>query len=251
MKNKIAIFIISCTAAFCIQSCSYSEAGLGDNMSFGEGTGGSMARFTVANNHLYTVDQSNLKVFDLSSAESPEYKKVSPVGFGVETIFPLGDKLFLGTNSGMYIYDVSSPVSPRQISFYEHVVACDPVVSDGDYAYVTLSSVQQRCWRPVNELQIIDLKNMQSPQLLKQYPMDGPRGLAINNDTLWVCDNGLKVFDVSDKTNIVELFHFSDIPAYDVILDNNRALVIGEAGFTQYILEADTIRKLSEINIEL
>ena len=77
MKNKNILFVLLCSV-LCIQSCSYSDAGLGDSISIGEGTGGSMARFTIANNHLYTVDNSNLKVFDLSSADSPEYKNNSP-----------------------------------------------------------------------------------------------------------------------------------------------------------------------------
>ena len=77
----------------------------------------------------------------------------------------------------------------------------------------------------------------------------GPRGLAIRNDTLWVCDNGIKVFDAVDKSNIVQLYHYNDLIAYDLILDQDRALVIGESGFVQYKIESDTIRRLSEINI--
>ena len=83
----------------------------------------------------------------------------------METIFPLGDKLFLGTSTGMYIYGISTAGTPRQISFYEHVIACDPVVSDGEYAYVTLNASREECWRSVNELQIIDLQNIERPQL--------------------------------------------------------------------------------------
>ncbi len=252
MKNKnlfgislISFFLLS----FISQSCEFNDIGAKD--SSGEGTGGSMARFTIVADHLFTVDHTNLKVFDISQPDNPEFKKDKPVGFEVETIFPIGNTLFLGTSSGMYIYDVSTHTSPIEISFYEHIVSCDPVVSDGDYAYVTLSNLSERCWRAVNELHIIDLANLQSPTLVKQYEMIGPRGLAIRQDTLWVCDDGLKVFDVSDKTNIEELFHFDDIVAYDIILDKDRALVIGETGFVQYKMEGDSLRKLSEINVGL
>jgi len=245
--NKVFLpFIIFSVFA---QSCEYQDAGF---ESTGDvGTGGSMARFTIANNHLYTVDNENLKVFDLSAAENPVYKKDLYVGFGVETIFPLNENLFLGTNNGMYIYDISTPVSPTQVSFYEHVIACDPVVSDGRFAYVTLSSTRDMCWRSVDELQIIDLQNIKKPQLIKRQEMEGPRGLAIRNDSLWVCDNGIKIYDVKDKNNIQSLHHFDDLNAYDLILDKDRALVIGESGFVQYKLSNDTIIKLSQINVEL
>jgi hypothetical protein len=231
-----------------LQSCSYGDSsfeGASDS-----GTGGSMARFTVVGNHLFTVDQQSLNVFDVTWAENPEFRQRNNVGFGVETIFPLGDKLFLGTSTGMYIYDISTAGSPSQISFYEHVIACDPVVSDGQFAYVTLNASRQECWRSVNELQIISLQNINNPQLVKQHPMNSPRGLAVRNDTLWVCDQGLKIFDIADKLNIEQLYHFSDLVAYDIILDRNRALVIGESGFVQYKLANDTIIKLSEINVE-
>jgi hypothetical protein len=239
----IFLFVVS-------QGCQMGDDTSSD-FSGGEGTGGSMARFTIANNHLYTVDQSTINVFDLSNPETPEFKIKKQVGFGVETIFPLNNNLFLGTSTGMYIYDVNNPVLPKEISFFEHVVSCDPVVSDGDYAYVTLSSSNQTCWRWVNELQIIDLHDLGKPKLVKQYELDCPRGLAVRNDTLWVCDNGIKIFDATDKMDIKLLYHFSDIVAYDVILKNELAFVIGETGFNQYKFENDTIIKLSEINVQL
>lgn len=233
-----------------VLACQF-ESGSDTEFSTGEGTGGSMARFTIANNYLYTVDQVSLKAFDLSDPTTPVFKKSIQVGFNVETIFPLNRNLFLGTSTGMYIYDIRTPNQPKEVSFYEHVVSCDPVVSDGQYAYVTLNSSTQLCWRTVNELQIINLQNLNSPELVKQYPMTSPRGLAIRNDTLWLCDDGLKVFDVADKMNIRLLHHFRNLKAYDVILNKQLVLVTGETGFVEYKMENDTIVKLSEIKVQL
>jgi hypothetical protein len=233
---------------FFLYSCQYGTESASD-FSSGEGTGGSMARFTIAGNNLYTVDQYSLKVFNLINPQKPEFIVSRSVGFNIETIFPLNKNLFLGTSTGMYIYDITAPENPQKVTFYEHVLSCDPVVSDGKYAYVTLSSSNQRCWRGTNELQIIDLQNLKSPTLVKQYTLSAPRGLAIRNDTLWVCDQGIKVLDVSNKQQIREMYNFNDISAYDIILNNNLALVSGETGFTQYKLENNTIRKLSEIKI--
>ena len=231
-----------------IQSCQY---GTDSDFSYspGEGTGGSMARFTVSKNHLFTIDDSFLKVFSLAAPETPEFKKNQFVGERLETIFPLGDNLFFGTSAGMFIYDISNPELPEEVSFYEHVVSCDPVVSDGQFAYVTLNSSNERCWRSVNELHIIDIQDLENPQLVKQYNMTSPRGLTVRNDTLWICDDGLKIFDVKDKQDISLLYHFNGISAYDIILNKQLALVTGETGFAQYRLQNGSIIKISEINI--
>lgn len=249
MKTKLYIVLsLAAISTLMLTSCENFDFGAKDGAG-GEGTGGSMARFTMVNDHLYTVDNRDLKVFDITQAETPVFRVKKAVGVDVETIFPLDTLLFLGTSNGMYIYDVSTPVIPRELSYYEHVVSCDPVVSDGDYAYVTLRSGNQRCWRGVNELHIIDIENIQNPNLLKSYDMESPRGLAIKNDTLWVCDDGLRVFNSTNKNAIEELYHFDDILAYDIILVENRALVIGETGFIQYQLEGGSLKKLSEIII--
>lgn len=81
--------------------------------------------------------------------------------------------------------------------------------------------------------------------------MTNPRGLAIRNDTLWVCDEGLKILDVSDKSNIEQLYYFDNLAANDLILDDDRALVIGESGLIQYKIENGIIKKLSEIPVGL
>lgn len=247
LKTRTWILICGCLVA--VLSCqlgSDSEAGF----TSGEGSGGSMARFAITGNNLYAVDQVSLKIFNIANPQNPQFIVSRPVGFGIETIFPLQQNLFLGTSTGMYIYDINSPENPQRISFFEHIISCDPVVSDGKYAYVTLSSGNQRCWRGTNELQIIDLQNLKSPILVKQYPLTQPRGLAIRNDTLLVCDKGLKGFDVSNKQNVKPLFDFSDISAYDVIFNNRFVLVTGETGFVQYELADNSIRKLSEIKIK-
>lgn len=250
MKKIHQILLTIIILSIIIYACSYESAS--DSFAGADsGQGGSMARFTVVGDYLYAVDNEHLKAFDISSIEQPEYKKETYVGSGVETIFPLNNNLFLGTTNGMYIYNIVSQGEPQKISFYEHVIACDPVVSDGDFAYVTLSSGRDFCWRAVDELQILDLKDMSHPQLIKQYSMEGPRGLAIRNDSLWVCDKGLKLLDVGDKQNIRQLNYFNTISAYDIILDHNRALVIGENGFVQYKFENDSIVKISQIDVNL
>lgn len=231
--------IITCSKDADINSVGGSESG----------TGGSLARFTIVDNHLYTVDHQTLKVFDVSESINPEFIKSMNVGFGIETIFPKDTLLFLGSQLGMYIYSIKSPATPEYISLYEHVFSCDPVVVEGKYAYVTLHSRDSWCGRMSNELQIIDISNIYSPQMVQSYPMENPLGLGIDNGELFLCDNALKVYDASDPLNLNFKQSFY-IEAFDVIPLNGLLLVIGENGLYQYSYSGSAITLISKIEKE-
>ena len=115
--------------------------------------------------------------------------------------------------------------------------SCDPVVVDDKYAYVTLRS-GTTCQGFTNQLEVINVQDLSSPQLLKTYPMTNPHGLGIDNTTLFICDgdDGLKAFDASDINTIDRnmLAHYKNINATDVIPYNNILIMIGEDGIFQY-----------------
>jgi hypothetical protein len=103
------------------------------------GTNGSMARFSIINNFLYTVGYSNLTAFDISQPYAPAFASTVQVDWHVETIYPLKDRLFVGTNNGMYMYDVqNSPSTPALIDCLRISVPVS-VIADDDYAYITLN----------------------------------------------------------------------------------------------------------------
>jgi hypothetical protein len=60
-----------------------------ESSSFGAsgGAGGSTARFTIAGNYLYVVDNVALKAFDISNNTAPVYKSKTDIGVNIETIF--------------------------------------------------------------------------------------------------------------------------------------------------------------------
>ncbi|WP_235298424.1 LVIVD repeat-containing protein [Portibacter marinus] len=214
-------------------------------LSFGEssssgnsGVGGSFARFTIYDDYLYTVDQSSLNIWDIANEANPERITSKHLGWGIETIFPYQDKLFIGSNAGMFIFDNSDPSNPLQTAEFRHAQACDPVVVQDDIAYVTLRDGNQ-CNGFDNQLDVIDVSNIYRPSLIKSYDMKHPHGLAIRDNNLFICEGnfGLKVFDASDAEAITrnELAHLSDINAYDVISLNSELLfLVGSDGFFQY-----------------
>ncbi|MGI4735122.1 MAG: LVIVD repeat-containing protein [Janthinobacterium lividum] len=214
------------------------------------GKSGSLARFAVLNQALYTVDNQSLRLFDLQNPAVPVAGTTLPLGFGIETIFPQDHYLFLGTQSGMFIYDVAVPTAPKQLSFYSHTRSCDPVVVDGRYAYVTLraGSASACGGGTTNVLEVIDLTTLSQPRLARSYPLAGPQGLGAENNRLYVCDEGLKSFDTSRAPELTQLQHFS-ANVTDVIPNGDYLLAIGPGGLYQYHLAGATLQQVSMLAI--
>ena len=213
------------------------------------GVGGSMARFTIVNDFMYTVDRHSLKCISISNAAEPVVKNTVSAGFDIETIYPFKNTLFVGSMGGMYIFDITNPESPAAKSTFVHSRACDPVIADDKYAYVTLRA-GTNCGPTANELQVIDIKNLESPSLVKSYPLSGPYGLAKDNDLLFICDGtaGLKAYNAVDVQNLQLKETISGIDTYDVIAMNNIALVVAKDGLYQYdYSDVSDIRLLSKI----
>ncbi|MDH3708627.1 MAG: hypothetical protein OER04_02000 [Cyclobacteriaceae bacterium] len=220
----------------------------------GSGLGGSFARFAIYQDYLYVVDNWSMHVFDVNTLTDPARLSTIELGWGIETIFPYNDKLFIGSNTGMQIFDNSAPQSPQFLSTFNHAQACDPVVAQGHYAYVTLRS-GNACFGITDQLDVIDISNIQQPLLVKTYLMESPHGLAIDDDLLFLCEGeyGLKVFNVADKEAINDnlLSHLPSIPAYDVIAIDSHLILVGAQGIYQFdYSNPEELKLLSVISIQ-
>ncbi|MFD2037115.1 hypothetical protein ACFSKL_20115 [Belliella marina] len=229
-----------------------ADASRGGSESYGQG--GSMARFTLMNAHLYAVDESSLRVFNIEQKENPDFIKNINLGWGIETIFPFQNKLFIGSNTGMHIYDASTPDAPTQMSVYQHVTACDPVVVNETHAFVTLRS-GVGCRFGVDELQILNIQDPYAPKLLKSYPMENPHGLALAGDYLYLAEgrHGLKSFNVADVMNIDknQLEYLKSLKSVDIIPGPKSLIVIGPDGVCQFDYSTpNKLIQLSCINVK-
>jgi hypothetical protein len=222
------------------------------------GQGGSMARFTIAGDGLYAVDSRTLRTFDISDPADPTWfaSKDQSLDDGVETIFAMDTLLFIGSQTGMYIYNVTRPEFPQQISHVSHITSCDPVVASGNYAYVTLNTAHFRCGRNTNELQVYDISNPARPLLIHtESGLKHPGGLGVDGTKLFVCDDGLKVYDITRPGQPVWVDDLTHIPeaegidTYDVIPANGILLLIGSDGFYQFRYDQGKLAFLSKIDV--
>jgi len=211
-----------------------------------------MARFTIVDQRLYTVGQSELSAFNISTTENPSFVNHKDIGWNIETIYPFANKLFIGSQTGMFIYDISSADNPVQVGQFAHIASCDPVITDGQFAYVTLRT-GTTCARNANELEILKLDNLTNPSLIKTYAMTNPQGLSKDGSALFVCDgkDGLKIYDANEVNNLHLMSTVKVSEAYDVIAFNSHALVVGKDGLYQYdYSDLQNVRLLSKINIQ-
>lgn len=200
------------------------------------GISGSMARFTLLNNYLYTVTDNNLNVFNITTPENPVFANSISLGWGIETIYPFKNNLFIGSQSGMFIFNTANPSQPEMLSQFTHITRCDPVIADDNFAYVTLRTGTKCNGSSVNVLDILNIQNLQTPWLVKSYSLTNPQGLAKSGNTLLICDGeaGLRVYDAIDVNNLRLLQTVEGINAYDVIAQDNNAIVVAKDGLYQY-----------------
>ncbi len=215
------------------------------------GMGGSMARFAIEDNYLYSVGFSTLRPINISNPTNMITGDVLTIDWGLETIFPYNNHLFLGADDGMHIVDISQPNAPVLLSTYEHIRSCDPVVVQDTLAFVTLRSGSE-CQGFTNQLEVINIADLEAPKLLYTYQMFNPHGLGKDGDALFICDGsaGLKIYNANDISLIDQnlVAHYPNIQAFDIIPYNNVAMMIGEDGLFQYdYSDLNDIKLLSKI----
>lgn len=232
---------------------SSSSTNAGGMRGSGFGVGGSMARFGISNNTLYTVDDSRLHIFDITTANNPVSYGEFYAGWAIETLFITGDKMFLGSQNGVFIFDIANPRYPNRLSQFWHNTGCDPVVVSDTLAYVTLRG-GNACGNTLDRLDVLSVADCTNPRLIATYVMDEPYGLGIDDKTLFVCDGeaGLKIYDVTDPLKIDQhkLASFPNIKAVDVIPYNGLLFLIADDGFYQYNYDdLNNIQLVSKIEV--
>lgn len=236
MKNLLYIFI----AVLALQSCSKdnSSNSLNNGSGFNSGTtgqGGSLARFTIAQNHLYIVDDKKLYAYSLEVSTQPQLKGTVNIGSDIETIYSYEDKLYIGSQNAMFIYSIANPGQPDMLGNASHVRACDPVVANDNMAYVTVRG-GSTCGGTQNALLVYDVQNVLNPRLVNNIPLSSPWGLGLRNNKLYVCDGpaGLKVFSLSDPTTPRLTGTVRGETCYDVIPTSDVLVAMVEGGTSLY-----------------
>ncbi|MDI9366036.1 MAG: hypothetical protein QM541_13850 [Flavobacterium sp.] len=224
----------------------------------GIGVTGSTSKYAIVDNYLYALTSSELKTINIAQPDAPKAATTTTVTWGLETVFPFKNNLFLGTQTGMYIYGLSNPEKPNQLSLFVHARLCDPVIADDKYAYVTLHSNNNpstgafTCFGNLNQLDIIDIADVTKSKWLKSYNLTRPYGLSKDGNLLFICDSeaGLKIFDATDPLNLKQTKTMAIGTTSDVIALDGIAYVTTSEGLYQFSYKnSNNITLLSKISL--
>lgn len=238
--HKHALIILSVAAALTLSSCSDgsgSDTSSADGGSGQTGTAGSTARMIIDGDYLYAISGRTVQLFDISQPATPVAWNQVDVGLDIQTLFPYENYLLVGAADGIHILDNTDPGSPRDVGDFRHAITRDPVVAQDDIAYATLRRDDTQAGNGiVNQLNVIDISNVEVPELLQIQPLEGPSGLAVRAERLYVCDGsaGLKIFDISIKQEPVFTHVLSEVECSDVIATDDTLHVIGPLAYSQY-----------------
>lgn len=223
--------IIYCILSIVVIGCTNGDTAL----SQGDGQGGSMAIFALKGNYLYCVDDMKLNVFSLINNQQPSKVNEISIGFNIETLFSFDNNLYVGSQRGMYIYSLTNPETPLLLGQAQHFTACDPVVANATHSFVTLSTTRI-CGNNINLLQVYNTTNPSTPIKIHERTLANPKGLALFNNFLVVCDDDLKFFDITNPTNPV-LVKAITKNCFDVIIRGNDLYAVGTNGVYRYLLD--------------
>lgn len=201
------------------------------------GTGGSYAKFQIYDNALYTLDDYKLNTFNITDYNS--ISKVSETWLGgwfggeLETTFILKEYMFIGATNGMHIVGLQDEFNPIYASSFTHSTGCDPVVVEGNTAYITVRG-GNTCGAIEDQVNIIDVTDINTPVEYSTYFLSSPYGLGIKNHILYVCnDSGINVFDAQNPNEIV-LQNTIETTSKDVIPLSSHLIAVGENVIHQY-----------------
>ena len=220
----------------------------------GVGIGGSYARFQINNNALYTIDDYQLNVFNISNPVNSFFDKAVYMtdwfgGGQFETLFLQKEFLFVGSTSGMYTVNAEDEFNPYFVSGFSHATACDPVVVFGNTAYITVRGGSS-CGAIEDQVNVIDVTDISNPTLLSTYLLNQPYGLGIRDGVLYVCcgSEGLKVLDASNSSNLTLQNTYNE-NLIDVIPLSSHLIAVGNNKIIQYNYGPNfSLQFISEIN---
>ena len=259
MKNKICVLLITLT-------CTFSLSAQIDTIQFEQEAEWMFPSFPIKSSYTSLFDrrveypyaysanmEHGLGIYDVSNPNSITPVVDLPVSsfnnLDVATIEQRENSLFAGIGdfqvndnnaSGLAILDISDPENPEFKDIWDSTLfthGISHLLLDGNYVYLS-TMTDGLIILDITDESNIQFKSHLQPDLSFPTPSTNAhnaRGLKIKNDSLYMCFDrgGLRVIDVTDKTNPVEVYKYinntlneSAAAAYnDIAIHENYAFI--------------------------
>ncbi|GAA6133256.1 hypothetical protein NBRC116188_00450 [Oceaniserpentilla sp. 4NH20-0058] len=244
-SSAYKLFLISLSCMF-INGCQTTESS--DSSDKHSGVSGSSAQLILFDGAVYSLASNKLVRVDIDDVTQPVIDNEQRLGsFEAQTLTTDGEQLYLGSPGEVRIYDYAD----GQIRFIDSAVrdipGDDPVITDGEYAYSTVITLESETEDGTKigqgDLYVYEIDSANNITELAFYPRLGYlKGLALWDKTLMVCDplDGLMQLDVTDPLTVSTVSTFADAPCNDLVhLGGGHFVTVGEEGIFQLMPDAD------------
>ncbi len=248
----ISLFIF-CALAF--YSCSYPEDNLEPKTTY--------KQTATIGDFMYQVEADLLSTFDITDPNNIKMVDERRLSFRIESLTSFGDVLFIGSGISLISFKINTagvPVQDNvvpQMTFSPDQTVCDLMAVDNNLAFVALinhNAPNQICTRSMNDntIQVYNIATLSNPTLLSSLVLTDVKDVAVDGVLLFVSDgtNGFKIYNLSDPSNLVELYSFDDFNTQDVVINDGMLIVAGSTELRQYdYSDISDIREISRIEL--
>ena len=154
-------------------------------------------------NYAYLSFSSQFTILDVSDSSSITYTAGFETPGFVSQVTASGNYLYTGSN-GFRVIDISDTTHPMQTGYLDLYGDLTAMVNDSLVVYCPLSMGAS------NNVYTIDVRNPSDPQVLDNFTCPVMTvDLAIKDNIAFVACwwDGVRIFDISDPSNIVQLSH--------------------------------------------
>lgn len=224
-------------------------------------SGGNLARFTIIGNYLCAVNGSNIKVYNIQLPANPMQVGNMGPGATILSLRTLQDSLLVIGTVGMYspyalsVYNFKPNQSLQLLGALDSSQANDPFTFGQNYLFTSEhAGASSSYYVQYSQMFAYNIKKLNAsyyynnPDYKTRKNIYSPLDLSADGDNLFVCDSGLKVFDITNVAKITLKKHFN-IEAQNVLSNNGNLTILGPTGLFQYQYATDTVSLLSKINI--
>ncbi len=191
-------------------------------------TGNSVTDLVISNSYAFLPYGRRIQIIDVSNPANPVKAGYSGYFESFVTNMAVNSHYIYGMYAFTFLaIDISDPLNPVEIGSCPLTFTSGSItdlVVNGRYAYVLInnSSIPDR-------LQIVDIINPTNPSVIGDLQLPGlAGGMTVKGSYVYVCagDAGLRIIDVSDPANPIEVSYFgTTTDARSVAVSNHYAYV--------------------------
>jgi hypothetical protein len=198
MKRIFNIFLCS-ISGFIIMACAAQQTGDSRLANIARYRTGMAYGLAIKDSYAYITTNSDFIILDISEPKKPRRVGVLKLGtpsFAVKVVDQIA--FLAATDKGLVIVDVSNPSNPKIIGeFYDGGEVRRLGIVDN---FCITSDFE-------NGLNILDISRPEKPVKIGNLKLDRIRQFVATNELVFLVDigKGLKIVDISDKTNPAEV----------------------------------------------